>query len=135
MTMMFIRFVTRDRNPDFGFENGPFKLAYALRRSADVVEADRVALSDVLDWFDRHLERPSRFNRTSSKGFYRRNTRGIAWFKDTASEHLARLHTLAAILERHGHPIDVVTENRIGYVVYEDDVQVVAEPFAETRTR
>lgn len=28
----------------------------------------------------------------------------------------------------------MLTETRIGYVVYEDDLQVVAEPFADTKT-
>jgi hypothetical protein len=28
----------------------------------------------------------------------------------------------------------MLTETRVGYVVYEDDLQVVAEPFADTKT-
>ena len=29
----------------------------------------------------------------------------------------------------------MLTETRVGYVVDEDELQVVAEPFSETRTR
>jgi hypothetical protein len=29
----------------------------------------------------------------------------------------------------------MLTERRIGYVVYEDELQVVAEPFSDTQTR
>ncbi len=83
----------------------------------------------------KHLETPSRFNRTKSKGFYRRNTRGIAWFKDTATEHLARMHEIRRVLEQNGQVVEMLSEARVGYIVYEDAFQVVAEPFSETRTR
>ncbi|MGH9323358.1 MAG: hypothetical protein ACRD21_04675 [Vicinamibacteria bacterium] len=115
-------------------EDGLFGLAYELRDSPRVSRADRAALADVLTWFERHLETPSRFNRTKSKGFYRRNTRGIAWFKDTATEHVARMHVIGIILEHYGHVVEMLSEARVGYVVYEDAFQVVAEPFSDTTT-
>lgn len=36
---------------------------------------------------------------------------------------------MAAILEEYGVPTRTLTTERPGYVVYEDDFQVVAEPF------
>ncbi len=60
------------------------------------------------------METPTRFNRTKSKGFYRRKTRGIAWFKDTATEHLARMREIKNILERYGHPVVLLAEARVG---------------------
>jgi len=63
-----------------------------------------------------NLAVPTRFNRTTSKAHYRRNATGISWFRDSAHEHITRIHDLA----------------RIGFVVYEDEHQVVAEPFANT---
>ena len=74
------------------------------------------------------------FNRTSSKEFYRRKTGGIAWFRDTATKCLAHMHGLTGALEALGHVVVVIREQRIGYVVYEDALQVVAEPFADTQT-
>jgi len=41
---------------------------------------------------------------------------------------------LKRVMEANGHSVHVVRENRVGYIVYEDDVQVIAEPFADTRT-
>jgi transcriptional regulator with XRE-family HTH domain len=32
-------------------------------------------------WIEDHLATPDRFNRTKSKGWYRRETRGIAWLR------------------------------------------------------
>ena len=132
--MRFIRFVVARRHPDSGVEDGTFRLAYELRDSPDVEAADRELLAETLAWFGKNLETPPRFNRTTSKGFYRRNTRGIAWFKDTALAHLARMHQIKAILEQYGHSVVMLTESRVGYVIYDDDFQVVAEPFSDTQT-
>jgi hypothetical protein len=131
----FIRFIQSRRHPESGVEEGLFGLAYELRDSPRVEVEDRAALAGALTWFAKHLETPSRFNRTKSKGFYRRNTRGIAWFKDTATEHLARMHEIRRVLEQNGQVVEMLSEARVGYIVYEDAFQVVAEPFSETRTR
>jgi len=132
--MRFIRFVLARRHPESGVEDGTFRLAYELRESPDVEEVDREILTANLTWFEKNLETPTRFNRTKSKGFYRRTTRGIAWFKDTASDHLARMHQIKGVLERYGHSVMMLSETRVGYVVYDDAFQVVAEPFSETQT-
>lgn len=115
-------------------EAGIFGTAYTLRDDADVPPIDREALADELAWFEKHLTTPTRFNRTSSKGHYRRNTKGISWFKDGSREHLTRMHHLKRLLEANGHAVTVIVEDRIGYIVYEDESQVVAEPFSETKT-
>ena len=111
-----------------------FGPAYKLRDDPALGEAQRKTLSETLTWFERNLKTPTRFNRTRSKGHYRRNTKGIAWFRDTASECISRMHVLKRVLESHGHAVTVVHETHVGYVVYEDEAQVVAEPFADTRT-
>jgi hypothetical protein len=132
--MAFIRFVVSEVHPDSGVNNGLFDLAYTLRDADDVSNEDRQVLADQLAWFAQRLSTPKRFNRSSSKGYYRRTTRGIAWFRDTAIEHIARMHEMRRIVEANGHAVELIREERIGYVVYEDDVQVVAEPFSDTRT-
>jgi|KBSMisStandDraft_5_1062788.scaffolds.fasta_scaffold1138098_2 hypothetical protein len=49
-----------------------------------------------------------------------------------AVEHVAKMHALRAILEKSGYQISQMTTDRPGYVVFEDDHQVVAEPFRGT---
>ncbi len=44
------------------------------------------------------------------------------------------MYTIKRILETHDHMVVVLHETRVGYIVYEDDVQVIAEPFSNTRT-
>jgi hypothetical protein len=132
--MHFIRFVLAQQHPDSGVEDGTFRLAYKLRDSAHVEASDRSVLAEQLTWFEKNLETPARFNRTKSKGFYRRKTRGIAWFKDTATDHLARMHQINAVLEHYGYRVTMVVESRVGYRIHEDGFQVIAEPFSDTQT-
>lgn len=134
MSAHFIRFVLTTRHRESGVEEGLFRAAYRLRDSSSVEDEDRRALAELLGWFGENLATPARFNRSKSKGFYRRTTRGIAWFRDNAADCLSRMHRMKVILEKYGHPVTILTETRVGYVVYEDDVQVVAEPFSDTRT-
>jgi len=130
----FVRFVVAERDPATGLELGIFQVAYRLRDRLDIPEIDRAALRDTLAWFGKNLAEPARFNRTRSKGYERRQTRGIAWFRDTAAEHIARVQQLEAVLEAHGYHVSMLREERVGYVAHEDEHQVIAEPFADTRT-
>lgn len=132
--MRFIRFALARRHPDSGVEDGTFSLAYELRDSPHVAVTDRAVLLENLAWFEKNLNTPTRFNRTKSKGFYRRTTRGITWFKDSATDHLARMHQIKGVLERYGHSVMMLAETRVGYVIYDDAFQVVAEPFSDTQT-
>jgi hypothetical protein len=132
--MAYVRFILARRHADSGVEDGTFTLAYELRDSPDIEKADRDVLAETLAWFEKNLKIPDRFNRTKSKGFYRRKTRGIAWFKDTATEHLARMHQIKGVLEDYGHSVLMLSETRIGYMIYEDAIQIVAEPFSDTQT-
>jgi hypothetical protein len=132
--MAFLRFVVGQRDPHLGFDAGPFGLAYRLAEDPGVPSWDRAALREELTWLSEHLPKPTCFNSTRSKGYDPRATRGICWFRDSAEECLARMHHIRQILERQGVVIQMIRDDRIGYVVYEDTFQVVAEPFADTRT-
>ncbi|HWY25851.1 MAG TPA: hypothetical protein VNX47_13085, partial [Nevskia sp.] len=118
--MGFLRFVVPETDTDSGVAAGLFRIAYALRNAAHVSEEHRQVLGEQLSWFAEYLPTPDRFNRTSSKGYYRRTTKGIAWFRDTASEHLARMQQLKRIAEGNRYSVHMIREDRIGYVVYED---------------
>lgn len=86
----------------------------------------------IVEWFGEHLKKPTRFT-ASKPPFYRKKNKAISWFKDSAHEHLARIRELIAILEHHGISVRMLKSNRVGYIVYEDEFQIVAEPFADTR--
>ena len=132
--LAFLRFVVSTRHPESGVEDGLFRVAYRLRDDPHVRAKDRDTLRECLAWFGEHLRTPARFNRTTSKGHDRRNTKGIAWFRDNTTECISRMHQLRHVLESNGHVVTMIRESRVGYIVYEDSLQVVAEPFSETRT-
>jgi len=130
----YLRFTILTDHPDTGVADGVFRTAYALRDASGISNADRESLAAQLEWFSKNLLIPKRFNRSASKGYYRRATKGIAWFREDAGEHISRMYALKRVLEANGHPVHVVRESRVGYVIYEDEAQVIAEPFADTRT-
>lgn len=114
---------------------GVIGAAYELLRQDTVTPELRRQLEHWIEWFEANLAVPDRFNRTKSKGWYRRDTRGIAWLRTSAAEHLAAMAQLAACIARCGHPTAELRSDRVGYVTYEDELQVIAEPFRDTPTR
>jgi len=124
-----LRFVLTRPHPDTGVKDGLFGAAYELRRGNQTSVADQKILEDLLTWFEANLAIPVRFNRSKSKGYYRRKTAGISWLKPTASQHLAKMRELAAVLEKNGYQVSQMSTRKPGYVIFEDDHQVIAEPF------
>jgi hypothetical protein len=128
-----LRFVLARSHPDTGVEEGVFSAAYELQGGTLVSASDRESLEALLSWFKANLAVPERFNSTRSKGYYRRKTAGVSWLKSAAVEHLAKMREMVDILERNGIQVSQITTDRPGYVVFEDDRQIVAEPFRENR--
>lgn len=127
---MVVRFVSDV--PDDENSNEPAGLFLVAswvrdRQQASQTELDR--LKHIREWFNEHLERPQRFNRSRRPN---RSNKAISWFKDTAREHIQLAREMATIVSAAGYYIREVRTERPGYVVYEDAFQVVAEPFSET---
>lgn len=130
--MLYLRFVLSNQNPDTGAHEGIFACAYELKHSGSLLEHEARKLQELLNWLDDNLAVPSRFNRTKSKGYYRRKTKGISWLKSSALTHVAKMQQIASILKEQGLYVSMIKSARPGYIVYEDDHQIVAEPFADT---
>jgi len=131
---MYVRFVLpKKKHSDTGVDTGVFKFAYALQCKGDLPRHERDELDALLRWFDERLDVPARFNRTKSKGYERRATKGISWFKSTARLHVSKMQRMAVILRGQGHFVTMIKIRNPGYIVYEDDHQVVAEPFNDFR--
>jgi hypothetical protein len=126
---ILLRFVLQRSHPDTGVAEGLFGAAYELRDGVAIPASDRSSLEGLLAWFRANLAVPPRFNRSKSKGYYRKRGTGISWLKPTADEHIAKMFALITILEKNGYHVSQITTDRPGYVVFEDDHQVVAEPF------
>jgi len=123
---MYVRFVTTRQHPDTGVQMGIFQTSLLMPPSSQVAESDAQRLAALKDWFNTHLEKPERVARSRRPN---RHHAAISWFKSSAAEHIARARELAALLEEYGVPTLMLTTDRPGYVVYEDEFQIAAEPF------
>jgi len=127
---MYLRFISTDIDPDSRTSAGIFTAAYELRYSGVLSAYELDRLCDLLVWFGRRLPEPTMFMRTR-RAAHRRP--GICWFKISAREHLERIWEMVALLEDNGVWIRMLKTAQPGYIVYEDDWQIVAEPFRHLR--
>lgn len=127
---MFIRFVIASRDEDSGRRQGLFQAADGLRASGRMSASDLGRLDQLEGWFREHLAVPDRFSVSSKPN---RKAQAISWFRDSSSEQIARMREYQALLESYDIPVQMLREKRPGYVVYEDEHQIVAYPFSETR--
>ena len=44
------------------------------------------------------------------------------------------MHQIKVVLENDGHSVVMLSKSRVGYVIYDDEFQVVAEPFLDTHS-
>lgn len=127
----FVRFVVQAPNPDSGHRQGLFMAMATLNRSNALRAHEQAAWDELREWFDRHLERPDRFARA---GKAHAKEVALSWFKSDAAEHIARMRQIAGILAAHGCHVEMIRSDRPGYIVYEDEHQIAAEPFRDTTT-
>jgi hypothetical protein len=128
--MRYIRFVVAERDLTSGFRKGVFHAAYDLADSGRLLPHEDERFQRVRLWLNTNLPQPTRFARKRHASHTQK--RGLSWFKDTARDHLHHMRELVAILEAHGMRTEMILAERPGYIVYEDDAQVVAEPFEDT---
>ena len=129
---MYLRFVVADIDEDSERMLGVFQAVWNLRDFGRLFRYEEREHDSVLDWFHGNLERPTRFS-AAKRPFYGKKRRGLCWFKDSAREHIAQIRRMVAILHNHGIVVEMLKARRVGYVVYEDEYQVVAQPFRDMR--
>ena len=123
--MTYLRFVTGQAHPKTGQRAGLFSAAYRLQESGALGAVEQAEIDELLAWFNDHLSRPARFGRA-------RYPHGISWIRADARVQVQRLYALAELLKRHDHVVEVIRTDKPGFIVYQDEVQAVAEPFTDT---
>jgi len=132
-TQTYVRFAILRVHRDSGSREGLFKVASELRAAATTSRYDSERLAELISWFGRNLPVPDRFSRHNPKKDMEKPRRGISWFKDSATEHIAKARDLIAVLEDYGYPVEQIGTHRPGFIVYEDAFQIVAEPFSSRK--
>ncbi len=128
---MFLRFVTSDLDEESHQELGVFHAAGHLRDSGLLSQHDEQTLQEIRDWFSCNLKKPAKFT-NAKPPHYRKRKNGISWFKASAQEHISKIREIIAILESYDVSVRMIKTDRPGYVVYEDQFQIVAVPFADS---
>lgn len=131
LTIMYIRFVYDAPVESMQARAGIFRASDILLENEFTPDTVRQEVQSIRHWFNDFLDRPQSFSKSKSKSKWK-DTKGLSWFKPTAKEHIEKTYALKRILEANGVPMTVLRSKRLGYVVYEDEFQIVAEPFSDT---
>jgi hypothetical protein len=126
---MFIRFVVSELDPTSGRRQGLFQAAKRLKEAEEIAPGDRDQLERLGAWFNENLEKPLRLAMSPRP---HRKAQAISWFKDNATAHIAKMRELEEVLGRYRAAVQFIKARRVGYVVYEDQFQIVACPFGDT---
>jgi hypothetical protein len=118
----YARFVVGRKDEDSHVEQGIFQAAAQALEWQSITGSDADVLNEVRAWFNENLEKPTSFGRDKL-------CLGICWFKTGSAEHISRIWEMVSILERNSIYVKKIRTDKPGYVIYEDEWQLVAEPF------
>jgi hypothetical protein len=128
---MYVRYVVHEIDPASEKRLGVFQAAFNLQGTGQLLDEDAAAVQATREWFNENLERPTRFT-NAKKPYHRRQQRCISWFRAEAREHIEKVQVFIKVLRKNGIEVTELNATRVGYVVYEDEHQITAEPFADT---
>jgi hypothetical protein len=111
---------------------GVFQALGDLRWSGRLYHYEEDVHDTIRCWFNENLLKPTRFTK-AKRPLHRKQNKAVCWFKDSAHQHLDRIWDFVVLLEHHEVSVQMLKAEKVGYVVYEDEYQVAAEPFADTR--
>jgi hypothetical protein len=118
----YIRFVIGRKDEESHVGQGIFQAVAQALEWQNITGSDADELNEVRAWFSKNLEKPTSFGRDKLR-------LGICWFKTGSTEHISRIWEMVHILERNGIYVKKIRTDKPGYVIYEDEWQLVAEPF------
>jgi len=125
---MYLRFESYLRDSDYNYRLGIFQAAFALRDNEAVADYAREGMRCDIDWFKECLPSPDDYY-FEVRRFARTEKLGVCWFKYQASEMVRRAFSMKIRLEQWGYPITVLKSRRPGRIKYQDDYQVVVNPY------
>lgn len=116
-------------DPDTGQPRGIFGAAYQLLDDDRLAEHSRAEIRLTLNWFKTNLPIPDRFARSRKP---HRQDNGVCWFKTEATDCMRNIRYLVLLVSEHNVVVRELLTDNPGYMIYEDDSQVVAQPFSST---
>lgn len=119
-----MRFFIDEKHPKSHMNVGIFSVAYEILDDTETEEYIRLNIRETLNWFTEHLKVPELDD-----------PRAIYWFKDSESKCIENIWKLVTFLRLSGKVVSHIRmpQAKIGYILYEDDKQIAAIPFKDTR--
>lgn len=126
---MYLRFIIQNLDRQSGRRQGLFQAMSDLEYEGKLLVYEQELYDETYEWFRKNLKKPRILSKSSRP--HAKNL-ALSWFKGGAEQHINKMRDLAQILESHGIQTEMIRTNRPGYVVYEDDYQIAAEPYKDT---
>lgn len=128
---MYIRFVVDIVDESSGRRKGIFAALGVFKKHPDLSGEDYAKYRGLADWFNQNLEVPPKFNRSSKP---HAKAKALSWYKDSAKIYIQKSREIMHLLEKYGIGVTMIKTNRPGYIVFESESQVIAEPYSDTVT-
>jgi hypothetical protein len=127
---MFTRFIVKYFNKQTKREEtGIFRAADYVRDFSGIGETEKEKLQKLIEWFDNNLPVPEFYDDPSKR---REEQHTYFWFKDSATEFLAAMNALTAILAENGIKVERLSAEKIpGKLIFEDDCQIAIIPLED----
>ena len=100
--------------------------AQELRERGEFDRYELEAVTRIIEWFNENIKVPSILKK---KGY----NRCISWFKPESKTSLELMWELYHLLQSKGVSVEVLKNDEIGEILYEDEHQVVAQPWRHNR--
>jgi len=131
-----VRFVVHRNHWRSGRRSGIFQALDELFEDPEAPIELRHAALEISDWFNANLRAPFRDPDIQRQPDWKIEStdRSLSWIKRSSTEHFSKLKLLKALMEEAGWLVEELATSKPGKVLYEDEHQVIAVPYAETPT-
>lgn len=123
----YTRYIVKYFNKETGREEtGIFRAADYVRDFSEIGEEKKKNLQKLIEWFDNNLPVPAFYDDPSKRS---EDLHTYFWFKTNASEFIAEMNALTAILEENGIKVEKLTAEEVpGKLIFEDECQIAIVP-------
>ena len=125
---MYLRFESYLQDRDYKYRLGIFQAAFSLRDNECVSDYAREAMREDIEWYKENLPSPDEYY-FRLRRFKSYEALGVCWFKYQATDMIRRAYIMKNRLEDWGYPILVLKSRKPGWIKYQDDYQIVVNPY------
>ena len=119
MKCKYMRIQGREDSWVTKYPKGVFGMCWRMIMDGIMKEDDEKEFRDVDNWFKEHLPEPEPC---------KNGEKVITFFKtDNTDEMQKMIGRAVQILDKYGHPYDIVYTNFVGTIVYEDEWQIAVK--------